>query len=143
VTNIIWEKIAQQHREKLVWSIWFVTWVLLLVGLVDRIFYIYIVYLSIGHGILFLILFGYQFRPFPVQVRMAYIIWVVVGTYVPGMVILMYISTVGLATNLFLHYCPLARMLYLLPWNCEHPFSWNLVKRVFLSPAVKGKFALS
>ncbi|MDS3862475.1 hypothetical protein RIF25_16895, partial [Thermosynechococcaceae cyanobacterium BACA0444] len=50
------------------------------------------------------------------------------------------VTTIGLAANLFFNYCPLARMMYLLPWNREEPFSFKLVLRVFLSPPVSGKF---
>ena len=56
------------------------------------------------------------------------------------MVFLMYITLVGLATNLFLGYCPLARMMYLLPWNRDEAFSAGLLGRVFFSPPVKGQF---
>ena len=55
------------------------------------------------------------------------------------MVILMYITLLGLTTNLFLGYCPLARMMYLMPWNRNEEFSLDLVSRVFLSPPVAGK----
>ena len=68
-------------------------------------------------------------------------VWVALGTYMPGGVILMWITTIGLATNLFFGYRPLARMLYLLPWNREVPLSWSLVWRVFSTPPVAGKFA--
>lgn len=41
---------------------------------------------------------------------------------------------------LFFRYCPLARMLYLLPWNRQEDFSVEFVARVFLSPPVEGRF---
>jgi hypothetical protein len=78
---------------------------------------------------------------FPVQVRLAYVAWVAVGTYVPYMGFLMLITTIGLASNLFLSYCPLVRLLYLLPWDQSEPFSLKLVQRVFLSPSVDGRFS--
>jgi hypothetical protein len=89
----------------------------LLVGLVDRNAYQFVVVFSAAHALLFLVLFAFRLEPFPVQVRIAYFLWVLVGTYVPHMTILMYITTVGLLGNLFFRYCPLARMIHLLPWN--------------------------
>lgn len=132
-------------RKRLIWILWFVTWTGLLAGLYDRIFFEVVVVFTFFHAILFLYLHNYRFVAFPVQVRVAYFAWVWVGTYVPYMIILLYITMIGLATNLFLGYCPLARLLYLIPLNRdEHePFSIGLVKRVFLAPPVKGKFTLS
>ena len=56
------------------------------------------------------------------------------------MLYLMYITLVGLATNLFLAYCPLARMMYLLPWNNDEEFSLRLLGRGFFSPPMPGNF---
>jgi hypothetical protein len=112
----------------------------LLAGLFDREFYEYVVIFSAAHALLVLFLLRFRVAAFPAQVRIAYYIWVAVGTYVPYMAILMYITTIGLATNLFASYCPLARMMNLFPWNREETFSLNLVARVFLSPPVAGKF---
>jgi hypothetical protein len=109
-------------------------------GLSDRVVFEYVVIFSALHVVLFLMLYRFKVGPFPVQVRIAYFIWVAVGTYVPYMVILMYITLVGLATNLFLGYCPLARMMYLMPWNRDEKFSLELVGRVFFSPPMPGQF---
>lgn len=136
----LWDSLPAGARSRGVWILWFIIWLGLLAGLVDRVFWQYVVYFSAFHALLVLFLFGWRFSPFPVQVRVAYFLWVAVGTYIPYMEILMYITLVGLATNLFLEYCPLARMLYLLPWNREESFSMNLVRRVFLSPPKPGKF---
>jgi hypothetical protein len=136
----LWDQIPQDIRKRLVWILWFVTWIGLLAGLFDRVFYEYVVVFSAAHALLFLFLLRFQVAALPAQVRITYYIWVAVGTYVPYMIILMYITTIGLVMNLFLSYCPLARMLYLFPWNRQEPFSLNLVARVFLSPPVAGEF---
>ena len=136
----VWENATDQARRSVKWVLWFVTWVALLVGLFDRRGYDFVVLFSVAHAVLFLALFRFQLVAFPVQVRVAYVLWVVIGTYVPYGIVLMYITTVGLIGNLFLSYCPLARMLYLLPWNRDEAFSLGLVGRVFLSPPVKGRF---
>lgn len=135
-----WDKIEPTRRKKLVWIIWFVTWLGLVAGLFYRVYYEYVVYFTAAHSLLILFLTEFRIRLFPVQVRIAYLIWVAVGTYVPHMLILMYITTIGLATNLFVNYCPLARMMYLMPWNRSEPFSLQLLGRVFLSPPSEGQF---
>jgi hypothetical protein len=139
-TDCPWDGISVAARKRLVWSLWFATWLGLLGGLFDRGFYDLVVWFSAAHAALFLYLFGFRPAPFPVQVRLAYLAWVAIGTYVPYMLVLLYITTLGLTTNLFLGYCPLARMLYLLPWNRAEPFSLELLARVFLTPPVDGRF---
>jgi len=138
--NTLWDRVPQRVRKALIWSLWFATWLGLVIGLFDRLFFQYVVIFSALHAVLFLILFQFNIRPFPVQVRIAYFIWVAVGTYVPHMVVLMYITLVGLTTNLFLGYCPLARMVYLLPWNRDEKLSLDLLRRVVFSSPVAGKF---
>lgn len=127
-------------QRNLVWNLWLITWLGLLAGLLLRQFYEYVVYFSVFQVVLFLYIEQFKLIAFPVQVRIAYLIWVAIGTYIPCMSILMVITTIGLAANLFFGYCPLARMLYLLPLNRHEPLSFDLVKRVFLSPPVKGRF---
>ncbi len=136
----IWERMTRSSRKRIIWSLWFITWVALMIGFFYRDFYDYVVVFTAVHLLLFLFFFGFQLKAFPVQLRIVYLIWVVVGTYVPHMVILMYITTIGLASNLFINYCPLARMMYLLPWNREEPLSFGLLKRVVLTPPMPGQF---
>lgn len=131
--------LANTQRNR-VWNLWFITWLGLLAGLFSQQFYEYVVYFSVIHAVLFLYIEQFKLIAFPVQVRIAYLVWVAVGTYIPYMSILMTITTIGLAANLFFGYCLLARMLYLLPINRHEPLSIDLVKRVFLSPPVKGRF---
>jgi len=126
--------------KRLMWTMWFVTWLGLVGGLFDRVFFEYVVMFSAFHAGLFLALNGFKIGPFPVQVRIAYFIWVTAGTYVPYLTVLMYITLVGLGTNLFLGYCPLARMMYLLPWNRDQKLTLTLVCRTFLSAPVPGQF---
>ncbi|MCA9523950.1 MAG: hypothetical protein KC609_23435 [Myxococcales bacterium] len=122
------------------WGLWLATWLLLLAGLVNRAFWGHVVLFSGLHAVLFFALFRFHVEPFPVQVRIAYFALVAVGTYVPYMAILMYLTILGLATNLFMGYCPLARTVFLFPWNREESFSLDLLRRVFFSPPVAGRF---
>lgn len=138
--NSLWDRIPQPLKKRFVLFLWFVTWAGLIVGMFDRVFYEYVVIFSAAHALLVLYLVRFRVAVFPAQIRIAYFVWVAIGTYVPHLVILMYITTIGVATNLFVNYCPLARMMYLFPWNREEPFSFGLVARVFLTPPVVGKF---
>ena len=134
------DRMPTPTRRRLVWCLWFVTWLGLLAGLSDARWYHAVVAFSILHAALFLALTRFRVTEFPNQVRIAYVLWVAAGTYLPGGVVLMWITTVGLATNLFFGYCPLARMLYLLPWNRDVALSWSLVASVFMTPPVAGRF---
>lgn len=136
----LWDRLPVKTRKKLIWYLWLITWIGLLLGLFNQRFYEIVVLFSAMQACLFLFLFNFRLSVFPVQVRIAYCIWVTVGTYVPSMKILLYITIIGLATNLFMGYCPLARMMYLLPWNRNEPFSIDLVRRVFFTPPVEGQF---
>ena len=139
-TATLWQYLTGSTRKRLIWWVWFATWLLLILGLFDRSFYLWVVILSALHAVLFLGLFRFRTSPFPVQVRVAYLLWVAVGTYVPGMIVLMWITTLGLPANLFLNYCPLARLMLLMPWNRTEPLSRDLLRRVFLSPPSTGRF---
>lgn len=139
-TATLWQHLTESTRKRLIWWVWFATWLLLVLALFDRSFYLWVVILSALHAVLFLGLFSFRTNPFPVQVRLAYLLWVIVGSYVPGMIVLMWITTLGLPANLFLNYCPLARLMLLMPWNRTEPLSPNLLRRVFLSRPSAGRF---
>jgi hypothetical protein len=53
---------------------------------------------------------------------------------------MMYVTTAGVAANVAFGWCPLARLLYLLPWNREEPFDAGLPLRVFFSKPMRGRF---
>jgi len=89
---VIWNALKPEVRSKLIWSIWFVTWIGLLIGFFERVYYHYVVLFSVGHLILFLFLFQFRLREFPIQLRIFYLAWVAIGTYFPPMVFLMYIK---------------------------------------------------
>jgi hypothetical protein len=95
--DTIWGKIPVKTRKRMVWGLWFITWLGLLAGLLERVFWEYVVFFSATHALLILLLLGLRVTEFPVQVRLAYFAWVAIGTYVPFMEILMYITILGLA----------------------------------------------
>jgi len=127
-------------RGRLVWTLWFVTWAGVLAGFLDRTFWEWVVAFSAAHAVLVVSLVGFRVSPFPAQVRIMYFLWAAVGTYVPHAEVLMWITALGLPANLFVGYCPLARMVYLLPWNREERMSSQLLARVIFTPPVVGRF---
>jgi len=74
-------------------------------------------------------------RSFPVQVRVAYLALLALGSWPPLRVLhpLLLAGTVALVV---FDYCPLARMLSLLPCNRRAPFTIALLRRTFLSRPV-------
>ena len=49
-------------------------------------------------------------------------------------------AAIGLGTNVLFGYCPLARMLHLMPWNRDEPFTLDLLRRVIVTPPTRGRF---
>lgn len=136
----LWDKIAPTTRRRLTVTLWGLSWLGLLAGLYDTRAYQYVLYGTYAHALLFLVLFRFSIPAFPVQVRIAFSISLSIGVFVPHMHWLLWVNTVGITPNVLLDYCPLVRMLYLLPWNRDEPLSKDYLKRVFLAPPVRGSF---
>ena len=58
-------RMPRKSRRYLVWGIWFITWLGLLAGLVDRVYYEYVVIFSALHALLFLFLVNFRIKEFP------------------------------------------------------------------------------
>lgn len=74
---------------------------------------------------------------FPVQVRLWYLVLLVVAFYEP-LRLIYWIPTIGTWAQLLFGYCTMARLVSLLPWNREEAFSLALVKKTFFSRPVQG-----
>lgn len=74
---------------------------------------------------------------FPVQVRLCYLLLLLLGTY-PPLGFIHWIQLVGTTAVVTVGYCPLARILALMPWNRSGQLSLVLVRRVIFSPPVGG-----
>jgi len=81
---------------------------------------------------------GSSLSAFPVQVRLAYILLLLLGLSWGPLVFILWIQLAGTTALVTVGYCPLARFLSLMPWNRERPFSLAVVRETFLSPPVKG-----
>ncbi len=79
-----------------------------------------------------------QLRPFPVQIRIAYLGLLLCGT-LPGMNWIYWVPLIGTTAMVTVGYCLLARILSLAPWNRTEPLSGSLLWRVFVrEPSVGG-----
>jgi hypothetical protein len=74
---------------------------------------------------------------FPVQVRMGYLLLLVLGTLSP-LSIIHWIQLVGTTAVVTVGYCPLARILVLMPWNRSGPLTAALVWNTIITPPVAG-----
>lgn len=74
---------------------------------------------------------------FPVQVRVSYLALLLAGQWAP-LYFIYFIQIVGTTAMVLFDYCPLARMLSLMPWNRREPFSFDLLKRTVFNPPVPG-----
>lgn len=76
-------------------------------------------------------------RSMPVQVRVGYFALLTFGA-LPFCSWIHWTQLIGTTAMVLVGYCPLLRMLRMLPWNRSTPFSWSLVKKVFLVDASQG-----
>jgi len=84
--------------------------------------------------------FWYRLRdikPYPVQVRIAYVTWSAVGL-LPGMQWMLWIQLCGTTAMVTVGYCPLIRLLSLLPLNRTEPLTTSLVWRAFVQEPCAG-----
>jgi hypothetical protein len=125
-----------QVRE-ISWWYWAVTAALLIVGLAGwPPAFLLAVGLSAIQIIHFRLAEG-SWRAFPVQVRVAYFL-ILTATLWPPLHWLVWLPAIGTPAQVLIGYCLLARALSLLPWNRREPLSWDLVRRTFTTPPVKG-----
>lgn len=74
---------------------------------------------------------------FPVQVRVGYLGLLLAGQWAP-LYFIYFIQIAGTTAMVLFDYCPLARLLSLMPWNRREPLSLGLLKRTVFSPPVRG-----
>jgi len=74
---------------------------------------------------------------FPVQVRLGYLLLLVVGI-IPPFGFIHWIQLAGTTAVVTVGYCPLARILALMPWNRRRPLTAALLWNTIVSPPVTG-----
>lgn len=77
------------------------------------------------------------FSAFPVQVRIGYLLWFIAGLWGP-LAPMLWIQLAGTTAMVTVDYCPMARLMALMPWNCSWPLSLRFVWRTFVSAPVRG-----
>ncbi|MFZ5603366.1 MAG: hypothetical protein ACOY7J_13010 [Pseudomonadota bacterium] len=123
--------------NKLAWWYWLVADVLLMLALwVERDCFVVALAFNLFQ-LLHFILRQRSFTAFPVQVRAGYWLWLLAGL-APGLFWMHWIQLAGTSAMLLFGYCPLARMLSLLPWNRRQPFTLQFMVRTFLVPPTSG-----
>jgi hypothetical protein len=137
-----WKRLSPAFRKNFTTGLWTVTWAALLLGFRDVSYWKAAIVITAVQAAIVLALVGFRPLVFPAQLRIAYIGWLTLGTFVPELLPMMYITTVGLGAMLAFSYCPLARMLYLLPWNRTQRLTWHLVVHAFLQAPKPGRFAV-
>ena len=125
-----------QYNE-ISWWYWAVTALLLIVGLAGRFEAFYLASALSTIQIIHFRLREGSFSAFPVQVRLAYTLLLLVALWEP-LNWLFWIPAIGTVAQVLFGYCTLARCLSLLPWNRLEQFSWRLVWRTFTAAPVKG-----
>lgn len=79
---------------------------------------------------------------FPVQVRIGYLILLLLALWEPLRFIFV-LQVVGTTAMVLFDYCFLARCLSLLPWNRSVPLSGRLVMKTFFSKPVPGRIEVT
>ena len=74
---------------------------------------------------------------FPVQVRLAYLLLLLVALW-PPLYWVLYFVILGTTAMVLFDYCFLARFMSLMPWNCKQPYHRALILKTFVSKPVTG-----
>jgi len=78
-----------------------------------------------------------SFSSFPAQVRVGYLILLLIALPEP-MNWLYWLPTAGTWAQVLFGYCGMARFVSLMPWNRREPLSSALIKKTFISRPVRG-----
>ncbi|MEV8468123.1 hypothetical protein AB0T83_15200 [Fluviibacterium sp. DFM31] len=79
-------------------------------------------------------------KRFRSQVRIVYLC-VMALSFIPAMGLLVWIQMIGTFVLVLTGYCPLARVMALLPGNRSAGLSWDLMRHVMLYPVTTGSIA--
>lgn len=121
------------------WWIWLTTACLLTVGLAG---YPAAFVVAIGLALAQTVWFAGTERALSahgVQIRLAYTL-LLLASYPPGWRWVNALPALGTFALVLVGYCPLARLLSLMPWNRTEPLTVDLVRRTFLTPPVIQRF---
>jgi hypothetical protein len=124
-------------NERIIWIYWFLT----VVCVASAIFiWPQAIFLAMSLTVIHTIHFLLKqpgITEFPIQVRTGYLGLLLLGQ-VPALSWIYWILLIGGSVKLVTSYCPLARMVSLLPWNRSQAMSFNLLKKVVFTPTIPG-----
>lgn len=120
------------------WWAWFATGMSLLVGLIGNTGgFVAAIALSLAHSAI--VVWKYRsLTPYPVQIPVAYAVMLIV-CLLPELRWVNWLAMLGTFARLFFGYCPMARILSLMPWNRREPLTGGLLARTFFSAPVMGR----
>ncbi len=98
---------------------------------------------AIGLGLVQILHFLFRHRSlaaFPLQVRVGYLLLLLLGLW-PPLAFIYLIQLAGTTAMVVANYCFLARCLSLLPWNRQGPLSWKRLVHTLFSRPVTGSVA--
>jgi hypothetical protein len=121
----------------LVWTYWLLIVVLLVVGLAGWPAGFMPVIILCSIQVLHFLWREGGVSAFPVQVRIAYLLLILVGQW-DLLTFILWMQALGTTIELLLGYCTLARVMALMPWNRRKLLSWQLIRQVLFSAPVKG-----
>ncbi len=122
--------------HEIAWWYWLASGVLLAAALAGTLGFVPLIALTLAQTLHYRLREG-SVRAFPVQVRIGYLLWLLAGLLGP-LGFFHWIQLAGTWAMVLVDYCPMARMLSLLPWNRRSPLTLRLVLRTFLRPPVRG-----
>ncbi|MEA3406194.1 MAG: hypothetical protein U9R28_10725 [Pseudomonadota bacterium] len=124
-------------KINLIWSYWAITDLLLILGVsYEPQALQWVIMLNILQVMHFFWLTP-QIENFAVQVRIAYLLLLVVALY-PPLYFIFYLQIIGTTAMVLLNYCFLARFMSLMPWNKIQPYSFKLISQTFMSKPIEG-----
>jgi len=124
-------------NERTIWIYWLVTDFFIATGLLLWPPALFLAMATTGiHGAHYL-LRSPQITSFPMQVRLGFLGLLILGQ-APFMAWVNWIQLAGATALLTTGYCPLARILSLMPWNRTRLLSWDLFKAAIFTPPVDG-----
>lgn len=122
---------------KMIWRYWFVVATCLAVSLFVWPPALFLAMLVTAVYSVHMYRYSPRLTSFPMQVRLVYLGLLALGL-VPYFSWVHWVQMVGAPALLVFDYCPLARMLSLMPWNRSQLFSWKFFRSAIFSKPVKG-----
>jgi hypothetical protein len=128
---------AVKPEVDLAWIYWLLTDVLLIGGLAGWFPGFMPVIILCGIQVLHFLYRAGSLGAFPVQVRIAYLLMIVLGQW-NILIFILWMQAIGTTIELLFDYCTLARLMALMPWNRNKPLSLRLIHLVLFNAPVKG-----